>query len=159
LERGTNPGKLERFIAGNQYCSVTTWRGNRPHVSLVRYGNLGFTICFVTREESAKARDLRSNPSIALVIQGKSLWPFPPRSALIYGRATLLPAEDEEGKKLYFSPSYLKELTGKAVLRRLRSLNYRPIFVKVEPEKIIFNQMKRGCVRPEVYRLSRTARP
>ncbi len=153
MERGSNLGKLERFICGNQYCSVTTWSGNRPHVSLVRYGNLGTTICFVTREGSAKLRDLRSNPSIALVIQGKSIWPIPPRSALLYGRTTLLPGDDEEGRRLYYSPSYLKMLMGRAVLRRLRSLDYQPVFVKVEPRRIIFNEMKRGFVRPELYTL------
>jgi len=151
LERGRDPGKVERFLCGNYYCSVATWSGGRPHISLVWYGNLGFTICFVTREDSVKARDLRKNPAIALVVKGKSFWPIPPRSALIYGRSTLLPGDDAQARRLFLSPSYLKAITGKIILNRLRKTGYSPIFVKVEPERIIFNELKGGFIRPELY--------
>ena len=86
---------LTRLIAKRNFCVLATQGSRGPHVAGVGYFARGLDIYIPTSAKTAKARNVRRNPHVAVHIAVPwPLIPAPPRSIQFRGTAEILPIDD-----------------------------------------------------------------
>jgi len=128
--------KVRKIIAKHGFCSLATVSPDgAPHVVGVNYKYVNGHLYFITYESSKKARNIRSNPKVAIHIAVRQ-YPLhdlfgPPFSVQFSGTATILSPEDPEIVELLESGK-LKSITGHGVLKQPGGC-----FLKVQPARKI----------------------
>ena len=105
-------GLVVRAIGKRSFCTLaTTSPQGRPHVAGLIYAAVGTDLYVSTMRASRKARNIASNPSVAVCIPVRRL-PFgPPSSVQFQGSAELL-ALDDPGLLRLVDAGHLKGVTG-----------------------------------------------
>lgn len=121
----------EKFLKSHIYCTIATCTSSIPHAAVVMYASEGLDIYFFTGKSTKKLKNIKQNPNIAVVVEGKRFLFFP-QAIEIQGRAEILSGKDEEiAKKLYFSRMKPEFIAAKKLALR-REITW----IKVTPEKI-----------------------
>lgn len=90
---------LTRLIAKRNFCVLATQGPRGPHVAGVGYFAKGLDIYIPTGARTAKARNIRRDPHVAVHIPVPwPLVPAPPRSIQFRGSAEILPIDDASAK-------------------------------------------------------------
>jgi len=122
---------VEKFLKKHVYCTIATCANGVPHAAIVMYVSDTLNIYFFTGEKTKKLKNIKRNPNIAVVVEGKRFLFFP-QAVEIQGRAEILSGKDEEtAKKLYFSRMKPEFIAAKKLALR-REITW----IKVTPEKI-----------------------
>ena len=90
---------VTRLIAKRNFCVLATQGPRGPHVAGVGYFATGLDIYIPTGARTAKARNIRRDPHVAVHIPVP--WPLvaaPPRSIQFRGSAEILPIDDASAK-------------------------------------------------------------
>lgn len=86
---------LTRLIAKRNFCVLATQGLRGPHVAGVGYFARGLDIYIPTNAKTAKARNIRRDPHVAVHIPVPwPLLPAPPKSIQFRGMADILPIDD-----------------------------------------------------------------
>jgi hypothetical protein len=86
---------LTRLIAKRNFCILATQGRHGPHVAGVGYFARGLDLYIPTSANTAKARNVRRDPLVAVHIPVPwPLIPAPPRSIQFRGKAEILPIND-----------------------------------------------------------------
>lgn len=90
---------LTRLVAKRNFCVLATQGPHGPHVAGVGYFARGLDIYIPTGAKTAKARNIRRDPHVAVHIPVPwPLVPAPPRSIQFRGSAEILPIDDASAK-------------------------------------------------------------
>jgi nitroimidazol reductase NimA-like FMN-containing flavoprotein (pyridoxamine 5'-phosphate oxidase superfamily) len=96
--------EIEELMSKNHFCILATvTRGGKPQSTGVIYCSKGLDLYVYTDEHSAKARNIRGNPSVAVTIPlwGPNLLWVPPKSIQFQGVAEILPGDDRVARGVY----------------------------------------------------------
>jgi hypothetical protein len=86
---------LTRLVAKRNFCVLATQGLHGPHVAGVGYFARGLDLYIPTNANTAKARNVRRDPRVAVHIPVPwPLIPAPPRSIQFRGKAEILPIND-----------------------------------------------------------------
>ena len=86
---------LTRLIAKRNFCVLATHGSRGPHIAGAGYFAQGLDIYIPTGAKTAKARNIRRDPRVAVHIPVPwPLVPAPPRSIQFRGIAEILPIDD-----------------------------------------------------------------
>jgi len=108
--------EVRRSMARNSYCALATASANgHPHVVGVLYALVDTHLYVITKEDSAKVRNVRSNPRVAVCIPVKKYPLAPPFSIQFRGTAHILSRDDPDIAVLLQNGS-LKKIVGHGVL-------------------------------------------
>ncbi len=128
--------ELRTFMAtGSRTGKLATVRdGGRPHVAPVWFGfDRNGDVIFLTREDSLKAKNMRSNPQVSLLVDTESM-PFD--WARIDGTATF---DDDPEQLLYWATETCRRYVGDDLADQYGRRNGVPgeLVVRVRPTRLI----------------------
>jgi general stress protein 26 len=108
---------VEKALARQHFCTLATAAPDGlPHSVAIQYAYVDGHLYFVTGGPSKKARNIRSNPHVAVTIPVRK-YPFgPPFSVQFRGTAEILWPDDPEIVRL-IDNGKLKAITGLGVLK------------------------------------------
>ena len=99
---------LTRLIAKRDFCVLATQGPHGPHVAGVSYFARGLDLYIATSSKTAKVRNLRRDPHVAVHIAVPwPLIPAPPRSIQFRGIARLLPIDDPDANAALTKASFV----------------------------------------------------
>lgn len=128
-----DPRKVGRAIAKRSFATLGTVSGaDHPHSAGVLYEAVGATLYVSTMYASRKARNIATNPRVAVTIPIRRLPVGPPSSVHFQGRAELLAQDDAEIRDLV-AGGYLTSITGHGELDVSGGS-----FVRIEPDSTLF---------------------
>ncbi len=105
------PEKVLRAIEKRSFAALSTSSSaERPHVAGVLYEAVGTTLYVNTRRSSRKARNIASNPQVAVAIPIRRLPVGPPSTVQFQGIAEALDPDDPEIRVLV-EAGLLKSIT------------------------------------------------
>jgi len=127
-EENTMLEEVRRSIRRSSYCALATASAKgEPHVVGVLYAFVGTHFYVITKEDSLKVRNVRTNPHVAACIPVKKYPLAPPFSIQFRATARILSREDPEITTLLQGGS-LKRIVGHGVLDQPGMC-----FLKIEP--------------------------
>ena len=136
-------GELRR----NHFAVLSTvGRDGAPHSAGVNYGvstrNAEITLYVMTRAHLQKARDIESDPSVALVvpIRRRFAWFLPPATIQLRGRAEIIDGADEVGTGV-FRGFWIGRRILKAYEQWRRQGETRICFLKIRPDSDVRTYM------------------
>lgn len=107
-----NPAKVLRAIRKRSFATLsTTSQADRPHAAGVLYEAVGTTLYVNTLRTSRKARNVASNPHVAVCIPIRRLPVGPPSTVQFQGTAEVLDLDDPDVISLV-EAGQLKSITG-----------------------------------------------
>src|ERR1700730_6617952 len=87
--------RVERAIERSSFCTLATVsQANRPHVVGVLYAAVKGLLYVSTLQSSVKARNIRTNPRVAVCIPVRRFPVGPPFHVALQGQAELCPRQD-----------------------------------------------------------------
>ena len=86
---------VREAIAKGSFCTLATASAaNRPHAAGVLYAEADGALYVSTMADSAKVRNVRANPNVAVTIPKRRLPIGPPSTVQFQGTAEVLPLDD-----------------------------------------------------------------
>lgn len=149
--------RVLRELRRNHFAVLSTVGADgAPHSAGVNYGvstsGGEITLYVMTREHLQKARDIQSNPRMAVVvpIRRRFAWFLPPATIQLRGRAEIIDGADEVGVGV-FRRFWIGQRILKAYEQWRRQGETRICFLKITPESDVRTYM----VRSNLWDLSR----
>jgi hypothetical protein len=126
---------LIRLIAKHNFCALATQGSRGPHVAGVGYFAQGLDIYIPTNAKTAKARNIRSDPHVAVHIPVPwPLLPAPPRSIQFHGKAEILGIDDPDANAaLALAPPVRRRIFRSLIERADRETWGENIWIHVRP--------------------------
>ena len=118
------------FLRRHSYCTLATSDGRSPHASVVLYASKGLELYFFTGSDTKKIRNITKNPRVAVAVEGRKFLVFP-QAVEMQGRAEVLPRDDPEAGRVYFSRLRMEHKIAKRIYDK-----YDVRWVKIVPDRI-----------------------
>ncbi|MDQ3655964.1 MAG: pyridoxamine 5'-phosphate oxidase family protein [Chloroflexota bacterium] len=104
----------QKAIAKQSFGTLaTSSSANVPHVVGVRYAVVDGALYVTMFDDSIKARNIRTNPRVAVCIPARKIPMFPPFAVQFQGRADLLPKDDPEIVRLFEAGAFKRIISNK----------------------------------------------
>jgi uncharacterized protein YhbP (UPF0306 family) len=130
---------LTRLIAKRNFCVLATQGLHGPHVAGVSYFSRGLDLYILTSANTAKARNVRRDPRVAVHIPVPwPLVPAPPKSIQFRGDAKILPINDADANEALERGSFVMRRVFRRLLERVDTVTWgESIWIHVRPRKRI----------------------
>jgi hypothetical protein len=130
---------LTRLIAKRNFCILATQGLHGPHVAGVGYFACGLDMYIPTSANTAKARNVRRDPLVAVHIPVPwPLVPAPPRSIQFRGKAKILPINDGDANSALQRGSLVMRRVFRRLLEKADTDAWgESIWIHVRPRKRI----------------------
>ena len=130
---------LTRLIAKHNFCILATQGLHGPHVAGVGYFANGLDLYIPTSANTAKARNVRRDPRVAVHIPVPwPLIPAPPKSIQFRGNARILPINDTNANAAFGRGSLVMRRVFRRLLKNVDAKTWgESIWIHVRPRKRI----------------------
>ena len=126
---------LARLVAKRNFCILATQGLRGPHVAGVGYFSHGLDLYIPTGAKTAKARNIRRDPRVAVHIPVPwPLVPAPPKSIQFRGKAEILPIDDPTANEALEHGSFVIRRVFRRLLKRADAQTWgESIWIHVRP--------------------------